>query len=504
MQELVQLTQIVSKQKVKQINIITENSGFRGKSRILYESLLNGDITTDEEALELLYDGAKSPALRKLKFRLKTRLINTLFFVDLNKSKREYGRSKIVLMKNWAATEIIAAQGFVKLARRLQEKILHTAISLFRFDIALSIAINLRTGYSTVTPNSKKLLYYDALVDKISEEYKTETKIKSIYAHLANSILTKKKPKEHQLQNYLIELRKLDSKLQYQDNFISKFNYLNSIYFLGMLLKKQSLIEEACKSGLNFIEKTEFVPVAFRFSFYQKNALLLLQKEHFGAAQKEFLELLKFKLTPGGLGWQFCHTYLTLTHILLVEYPSAYELCAKVLNHKAFSKLAISLQENWYIKEAYLHFLIALGRLDISESKVKIKRKFWMGKFLNEVVEPSKDKTGYNLSIIIIQVLFLHHKDEQVLLNEKLDAIKQYSFRYLKGPKYIRPRTFIKLLQKLRYNYPVKVLKTKSRNLLRTLSDNPSDFSEESIQIEIIPYENQWQEIIGHLERGRS
>ena len=234
------------------------------------------------------------------------------------------------------------------------------------------------------------------------------------------------------------------------------------------------------------------------FSFKQKRALLYLEEGEFESALSILNELLKMKIKVGSTSWQFIRNYISLAQFTQNNYAEAYYIVAGVINNKkAFDGLKSTFKQHWYIKEAYLSFLIAAGRLDESELDIKIKRPFRINRFVNEVPMPSKDKVGYNLSIILIQFYFILLKGDSVEIAEKLDSLKQYSFRYLKGKEHTRARTLIKLLQKLRNPlHTAQQIKKKSKALLKTLNENPHDYSVEVMQREIIPYEQQWDELM--------
>ena len=83
----------------------------------------------------------------------------------------------------------------------------------------------------------------------------------------------------------------------------------------------------------------------------------------------------------------------------------------------------------------------------------------------------------------------------------KTNSLKQYAFRNLKGPEHLRKRTFIKMLSKLEDgSYRRKRIEAKAKNHIAKLKETPLDFSEQNLQIEIVPYEQLWSEIMDLLE----
>ena len=90
MEDVKALVNLLSIQKVKQIEIITENAEMSPMTRQFYEGVRDGLFEDDAAASNALYgDNENNPAYRKLKYRLKQRLINTLFFIDI----QEYSKT---------------------------------------------------------------------------------------------------------------------------------------------------------------------------------------------------------------------------------------------------------------------------------------------------------------------------------------------------------------------------------------------------------------------------
>ncbi len=507
MEDLKKLAEYVSRQKVKQIQIITDKESFKGKSRLLYESIINGDVKTDLEAQELLYKKTDPENYRKLKYRLRQKLINTLFVVDghqYGKGKKEKG--EVNLIKTWAATEILTHRRLQGLSRHIQAQVLKTAIKLDRLDIALPIAIDQRRRYGISEFNQKKFDKYNELVKGLTAQYNFQIEASEYYTQLGSIVSHKLKYDQEELKKIRKRLEEMRTELKRFKNFNSSFFVFNSVYFAGMLDNDHMLKKSICDQALAYLEKFPETPPIMHFSFTQKKALVVLEEGQLELALFYLDELKKISVKPGSISWQWVRNYRSLIHFSTKNYKEAYRITASIINNtKAFNNLKSTMKEHWYIKEAYLAFLISAGRLDDSKIKDKIKRPFRLGRFMNEVPQPSKNKVGYNLSIVIIQFYFTLMKGDIIRIAEKLESLKQYSFRYLKGKKYIRARTYIKLLQKLKNPLlDANQVRTKSKNLLKTLLENPHDFSTEVMDREIIPYEQQWDELMNYILKSRT
>ena len=507
MNDIKKLINYISKQKLKQVQIITDKPSFKGKSKVLYDSILNGDINTDDQAIKKLYgDDEKEKGkgnYRKLKYRLRQRLLNTLFVIDINDYDREqYIKGEVNLIKTWAATEILAKRRLATLSRQIQSQILKTAIKFDNLKIALSIASDQRRRYSSTEYNQKTYEKYNILTNSLLSQYVFQLKTSEYYTKLVTIVGHKAKYTDEELTAIRKNLFDLRKELSVYKNFTSSFYLFNAIFYLGMIDNDFELKKSICEQALEYLKEFPQAPKVMYFSFNQKRALLYLEEGKHELALSIFKELLKLKIKPGGLSWQFVRNYISLVHFTEYNYKEAYKVVANIINNKkAFDRLNSIFKEHWYIKEAYLSFLIAAGKLDTTELEVTLKRPFRIKRFVNEVPQPSKDKVGYNLSIILIQFYFILLHGDIIKISEKLDSLKQYSFRYLKGKDHIRARTYIKLLQKLRNPLlGVKEINRKSRSLLKTLNDNPHDYSVDVMERESIPYNQQWSELISLID----
>ena len=99
MEHIKELVNIISKRKLSQIEAFDKSLISRKDTLFskLYNGIANGLITTDDEAILELYGNKKDAvSYRKLKSRFKNRLLNTLYFIDINNntetnsSKRAY------------------------------------------------------------------------------------------------------------------------------------------------------------------------------------------------------------------------------------------------------------------------------------------------------------------------------------------------------------------------------------------------------------------------------
>ena len=118
------------------------------------------------------------------------------------------------------------------------------------------------------------------------------------------------------------------------------------------------------------------------------------------------------------------------------EYRLAYELYQN--NRKCKIE---DIRQQFAIMEAYLGFLIYTGYLPL-------EKRFRMGKYLNETFKAQEDKQGSNINILIAELLIYLARDRGKFI-DRVDAVRHYSYRHLKGEATQRARWFLKMLRLL-------------------------------------------------------
>lgn len=194
-------------------------------------------------------------------------------------------------------------------------------------------------------------------------------------------------------------------------------------------------------------------------------------------------------------------------HILLSaqgKFQELYALILNVINSKNYKKFLVQ-NEYWTVIEAYIQFQIRMNKIDPSlETSGRKLRPFSLARFLNDVPKFSKDKRGLNISILIIQFLFLLLDRKYSKLIDRLDAIKQYSYRYLKNDESYRSNLFIKMLLKVAEAdfHPIAAERYTKDMHAKLIASNPS-VNFQSTEIEVIPYEKLWEIVMELLEKNR-
>ena len=137
MKHLIEISKIVTKKKVKKIEIFDDHSLKHKNSKFneFYEALMANKFKNDRDAASFLYDCSPTDdKYRQLKSRFRKRLLNTLFFLDVNlPSASSYDRAYYSCNKDWTLVKILLSNDARHTAAALARQILTTALK-FKFS----------------------------------------------------------------------------------------------------------------------------------------------------------------------------------------------------------------------------------------------------------------------------------------------------------------------------------------------------------------------------------
>lgn len=146
-------------------------------------------------------------------------------------------------------------------------------------------------------------------------------------------------------------------------------------------------------------------------------------------------------------------------------------------------------QERWSLFEAYLNLVAPQD-----------DKPFKWKSVTQNVPSYSKDKEGFNVAILILQVLYYVDMMDTEALEYRMEALKKYAHKHFKDSFSERSRIFFKLLAlvvKADFDYIVAQKKGESLYLKMQNTNPPGDAYAE---IEIVPYEHLWELIIKRLQ----
>lgn len=140
-----------------------------------------------------------------------------------------------------------------------------------------------------------------------------------------------------------------------------------------------------------------------------------------------------------GLNLLSMKEYVLKTYLNLNDVDKAKEFLHDVLHSSAYKNATKLVKERWLLYDAYMHFIYSYVKNE--------PYKFSTARLYNQIPNLVQDKFGLNLSIRIIEILFLIGKNDLDEAITKIENLIAYQNRYLKESIYTRSNLFIKMLQ---------------------------------------------------------
>jgi len=252
---------------------------------------------------------------------------------------------------------------------------------------------------------------------------------------------------------------------------------------------------EISKSSIQLSEVKDHVPRYKLYSAYKDIISNYLKLNEYDEARIYLNKILDMSTMESYNYFQMKGLEFTL-YAFSKDYENLYSITLDIISSKGLKDFQIHL-EQWKLREAFANVLLESGRIDPKITQHPKYKKFRLNRFLNEVELFSKDKRGTNISILVVELMHFLIRKEYNKLNNRLDALNQYTYRYLRNDHTLRSNCFIKMLLKLpEAEYHPLRTERYVKKYEKKLRENPFEVSLKSIDVEIIPYEQLWEIII--------
>lgn len=503
MKNLIEISKIVTKRKVKKIEIFDDHSLKHKNSKFneFYEALLANKFKNDRDAASFLYGCSPTDAkYRQLKSRFRKRLLNTLFFLDVNlPSASNYDRAYFTCNKDWTLVKILLSNNANHTAASLARQILTTALKFKFADVIVNCSRILRK-YSAEESQEKLYEEYDTYIKQFSNVLEAEIRSEELYQRVVMNYYkppSKNTNLEERIDVYCDALVSLSE--QYESPVINYNMYLVWAIRYEMLQDFESMLE-VCSRAEQYIENNP--------NYYQEDKLATFNLKKMSA----YLHLKDYKkgkvnaekclksFPKGSEIWFTFMEYYLLLAVHTENYINALAILNEAISNSKFKKLDSITKEKWSIYEAYLHFIIERQSAD-NPILLKQKRKsFRVNRFINQPVLYPKDQRIFTVLMIVLQILFLIERKNFSAITERIERLKSYANRQLKKEEYYRAIQFIRLLQQLnKADFQMENLSNTTK-YQRNLQDCPFFYRGMISELEVIPYEKLWEIMLSYVK----
>jgi len=499
MRDLIDLIQIVTKPKLRAVELLSGTKKDTSRLQEFYDLIANGQLKSDEEAAKVLYNEDKqSPVYKKLRKNLKDRLVNALFVIDLNQSSyTDRQRAFYECYKEWAAAKILFGKNARNAAVRMALKIYKVSRHYEFTELNVDICHTLRLYYGTIEgdyarfqKHTEELRYLEALwlAENQSEDYYLELSIGAVHQKAAKT--DNRSQAEQYLEQLAPSLEKFDS---YQLHLCAR---LIEAGIYSSVNDYEALIG-VCDRAIGFFEKKAYTASVPLQVFHYQKAICAIQLDRIDEAAHCLVESQQYA-EEGSFNWFKAHELSLMILLRQKRYGPAVDLLSTVMGHPAFEDLPENVQAIWKTSEAYLDFLLQIGKLP---HKGTTGRTFRFSKFVNDMQVFAKDKQGMNLHLIIIEILsYLSSKQTDTLI-ERAEALDKYRLRYLQSDEVRRSNYFLKMLLQIpKCAFRKDEILKKTAQDFEGLSAIPIKMANQTLEIEILPYDSIWTYVLDVLD----
>lgn len=504
MKHLIEISKIVTKKKVKKIEIFDDHSLKHKNSKFneFYEALMISKFKNDRDAATFLYGCSPTDdKYRQLKSRFRKRLLNTLFFLDVNlPSTSNYDRAYYSCNKDWTLVKILLANTAPHTAAALAGQILTTGLKFKFADIIVNSSRILRQ-YASEIGDEKNYEVYDQHSKQYQNVLDAEIRSEELYQRVImnyHKSSSKNQNLKEKIDTYCDALVGLS---EIFDSPVVVYNmYLVWAYRYEMLQDFSSVLD-VCNQGEKYIEENP--------RYYQDDKLetFHLKKMNAYIHLKNFMEgrvnaekcLQSFP--EGSDTWFTFMEYYLMLALHTDNYLAATAIYNKATGLSKFKKLGTEVKEKWNIFNTYIEFIIENKGSENPVLQMQKKKSFRLSRFLNDPILYPREQRIFTVHMVVAQMLFLIEKKSFNAVGERIERLKGYANRQLRKEEYFRVIQFIRLLQQLsKASYKVSELSNTQKYYDR-LIETPFYYRGLIEEIEIIPYEKLWNMILDMLNR---
>jgi len=466
------------------------------------EKLITSNMDISDAAIcKVIYGKvSRSSSFRSLKFRLEEKLTNDVFLYSANyKHDKKLSYKSLIAEKNYIVGASLQKYGFRFEAIKMLEKNLEYCKKNSFTDIALMTIQILHDHYGFVAPNTTKMFALLNESDELMKVYQAEKYVRKCNTLISNMYVLNKggfnSIQLNQMDAMIVEIKKIIE--IHSSRTINFFSYDLLCFYHTIKGEFKACLLRA-NEGLEICHKLFSTDVQFICGMKINIAVSNFHLKRYEESEKYFIEALSIS-RRGRRGWFHDSSLYFMTLVRMKSYRKLVGLFLEVKKYNSLSNFVVQ-DEQWMIREAYLNFLVLLNKIEDADDEIARLPSFSSSRFINSVPFYSKDKSGQHVTIIIIKILFLLYRKKYDSVEELSESLTQYTYKYLKNNETLRSNCFIKMLIKMVKAgfHPVRT-QAYVNQLHQKMAGAKVTIDEKSSMIEIVPYEELWDNVIDIL-----
>jgi len=487
----------ITRNKIKQIDILREAGDMSRRVNKLYNGLLKKVYNSDNEAAQDIF-GKNEDYIqyRKLRIKLFDMLVNTSFFSDGNLSKfPEVGRAHFNCYRNFAAANILLNISAQDAAAYLLKRVLEKSIKYEFTSLTAEVSWLLRTRIKNIT-DKKEMIKYVKINELYEKKRRLEMDATIAYEELIQFFMGGRSTNKEIYEQSGKSFTQLFAMAKEVDT--AQFYFLT--YNLGVA---HYMAGNDCKNALQLcLQAIEHIEArgnyhSGKIAPFAANALACYTQLKI-TDTKETRRVIKmcYDLSPEFGINRIKVLEAELQHYLYArKYDDALLVYQKANSHPRKPYLKGANAEIWKIYAAYFYLLSKLNLIDI-QSVASVIGDIDADLIDYEIKEFKKEKEGMNIPVLMLPVLVGLVEDQIEGHVRTREALVQYAKRYLKKKKNMRSAAMLDALLAVdNYQFQKKANIRVIQKTIKLFNEVPIELSEQSSAIEILPYETLLEEI---------
>jgi hypothetical protein len=492
-QQIQQILQVLKKHAHSQSEILLPS---RMKPRTLQEKFIGIAEGSEQEVAASLGTTVRSSSFQVLKSTVYKKLINGLFILNLGdkNGSTAYAVARYENSKALFAAKILSMLGQKDAAEYISRREFPESERFEFSDNAvefLSILLNGAVVGGEITNYKELRRKHEKWLHAYYAENEYSAKLNDL-----RLLYTKRGADRPQEREHLLELAFRSSEAF---NQTPTFKLGLTSFRLRTLIHQTTGEYEQCAAicseAEQFIRSRKEFATAVRLAEFALKRLVCATHLRDTAMGESAAKVCFDAYKPGNFNWFLSMENYFLLQMAVLDFKKARAILSETSSQQEFNALDKFIQERWTLYEFYL--LYAEG--DLSKSnRLRHKRIVSLKDFLSYIPTYSSDKTGYNVSVLILHVLYLIETGDTRELAQRIDALENYRIRHLKRTNN-QADLFIRLLAKMSQGpRNRRVIDDKTQNLAAELrASNERAPGLEGIQI--LPFDWLWNQILGSI-----
>jgi hypothetical protein len=465
----------------------------------LYHGIKTGTFEADPLAIHTLY--GKAPVTTQyssLKNRLKKRLLNSLFHLNMRRAGfSEWAQAFYVVHKRTFIVHVLLALGARRAGAKMAIRTMEIALEYELIEPAMIMARYLRTDAS-VRGRMTEYDRYDEEYKRLLKTYEAEN-LSSEYFERALTIFNRQSGGRwkftDQFEAYVKEIGDLVKQF---DSYNLKVNYYRILLVSHAAAGRHSARIKTAEEALRFVEsKPHLLQRARIGEFHAQRLQSYLGVRDYKHAEQAAKDTAQY-WDKGTNNWFAYgqHRFLLLMNTL--RFHEAYEFFREITTHPRFSAQTDLTTEHWNIFEFFLNY--ALKR-EPGYDELEIKKRFDLESFVRRVPEARHDKHGMNVAILIAQILHYVDVGNRGAIIDKMEALGTYRSRYLVASRTQASSIFFKMLRIMENNsFYYDIVEKKARRYHHTLKTEVFEIVDMEQELQVVPYEWLWDRVLERLK----